>query len=106
MPEVRKLRDNVVFKIVPMLNPDGVFLGNYRVSSLGVDLNRCWILPAPHWMTPTISAVKMHLLRSEEERAALNELGGPIGAWLQMGKHFKQANEAALANQANGRIAQ
>ena len=43
---------------------------------------------------------------TEEERAALNELGGPIGAWLQMGKHFKQANEAALANQANGRIAQ
>ena len=28
-------------QIVPMLNPDGVFLGNYRTSYLGDDLNRC-----------------------------------------------------------------
>jgi hypothetical protein len=27
-------------QIVPMLNPDGVFLGNYRTSYLGDDLNR------------------------------------------------------------------
>ncbi|KAL5486391.1 hypothetical protein EMCRGX_G018861 [Ephydatia muelleri] len=26
----KTLRDNVIFKIVPMLNPDGVYLGNYR----------------------------------------------------------------------------
>jgi len=29
-PIARVLRDNVVFKVVPMLNPDGVYLGNYR----------------------------------------------------------------------------
>lgn len=28
--EAKKLREKFVFKIVPMLNPDGVFLGNYR----------------------------------------------------------------------------
>lgn len=34
------LRDTFVFKIVPMLNPDGVIVGNYRCSLAGRDLNR------------------------------------------------------------------
>ena len=37
------LRDNFVFKIVPMLNPDGVIIGNSRCCLEGFDLNRCWI---------------------------------------------------------------
>ena len=41
-PAARVLRDSVIFKIVPMLNPDGVVRGNYRCSSLGYDLNRHW----------------------------------------------------------------
>lgn len=40
--EARVLRDNFVFKIVPMLNPDGVINGNYRCSLVGQDLNRRW----------------------------------------------------------------
>jgi cytosolic carboxypeptidase protein 2/3 len=39
----RYLRDNFVFKIIPMLNPDGVIVGNYRCSLSGLDLNRQWI---------------------------------------------------------------
>ncbi|CAH2276640.1 cytosolic carboxypeptidase 3 isoform X1, partial [Pelobates cultripes] len=34
------LRDTFVFKVVPMLNPDGVIVGNYRCSLSGRDLNR------------------------------------------------------------------
>ena len=34
------LRDTFIFKIVPMLNPDGVIVGNYRCSLAGRDLNR------------------------------------------------------------------
>ena len=41
----KELRKNFVFKIVPMLNPDGVIHGNYRCSLLGCDLNRKWLLP-------------------------------------------------------------
>ncbi|XP_043943115.1 cytosolic carboxypeptidase 3 [Protopterus annectens] len=34
------LRDAFIFKVVPMLNPDGVIVGNYRCSLTGRDLNR------------------------------------------------------------------
>ncbi|TPP56787.1 hypothetical protein FGIG_10760 [Fasciola gigantica] len=39
-PDAELLRANFVFKIVPMLNPDGVIVGNYRCSLSGCDLNR------------------------------------------------------------------
>jgi len=29
-PTAKILREHVIFKIVPMLNPDGVYHGNYR----------------------------------------------------------------------------
>lgn len=41
-PEAHVLRDKFVFKVVPMLNPDGVINGNYRCSLSGADLNRRW----------------------------------------------------------------
>lgn len=34
------MRKNMIFKIVPMLNPDGVVIGNFRSSLTGRDLNR------------------------------------------------------------------
>ena len=51
-PYARALRNNVIFNIVPMVNPDGVAVGNYRVSTRrstahphGVDLERQWAHP-------------------------------------------------------------
>ncbi|CAM9926060.1 unnamed protein product [Rangifer tarandus platyrhynchus] len=38
--DAKLLRDTFVFKVVPMLNPDGVIVGNYRCSLAGRDLNR------------------------------------------------------------------
>ncbi|XP_069619268.1 cytosolic carboxypeptidase 3 [Ranitomeya imitator] len=38
--DAQLLRDTFVFKVVPMLNPDGVIVGNYRCSLSGRDLNR------------------------------------------------------------------
>ena len=37
------LRKNYIFKIIPMLNPDGVIRGNFRMNSVGKDLNRMWM---------------------------------------------------------------
>ncbi|KAE9027256.1 hypothetical protein PF011_g2147 [Phytophthora fragariae] len=44
--EARFLRHHFVFKVVPMLNPDGVVHGNYRCSLAGTDLNRRWLNPS------------------------------------------------------------
>ena len=53
----RRLRRMLMLKIVPMLNPDGVVLGNYRCSAVGVDLNRQWQDPHEVKM-PSIFALK------------------------------------------------
>jgi len=55
--EAQVLRDNYVFKVVPMLNPDGVINGNYRCSLAGCDLNRRYKYPSP-LLHPTIYHVK------------------------------------------------
>jgi len=61
-PEAQRLRTIYVFKIVPMLNPDGVINGNYRTSLSGSDLNRRWCNP-DKLMHPTIYHAK-EMIRS------------------------------------------
>lgn len=56
-PEARILRDNYIFKVIPMLNPDGVVNGNYRCGLAGVDLNRRWKTPSSS-LHPTIYHTK------------------------------------------------
>ena len=51
------LRENLVFKIIPMINPDGAILGNNRTSFIGRDLNRSYHDPNKRLM-PEIAALK------------------------------------------------
>lgn len=44
-PLAQALLDNVILDIVPMANPDGVFLGNYRTNSNSVNLEVQWAPP-------------------------------------------------------------
>lgn len=55
--EAAFLRDTCVFKIIPMMNPDGVIHGNYRTGLAGVDLNRRWKKPQKT-LYPTVQAAK------------------------------------------------
>jgi len=66
-PGADLLRSRYVFKIVPMLNPDGVIIGNYRSSLSGCDLNRQWIAPLSK-LYPEIHAVKQLMRKTLESR--------------------------------------
>ena len=63
-----------------MLNPDGVFVGNYRCNALGLDLNRQWETPQPY-STPTIHAVR------ELARAYNTEPNHPLALHLFIDVH-------------------
>ena len=64
--DAKILRDNFIFKIVPMLNPDGVINGAYRCGLAGVDLNRCWIEPSKK-LHPTIFHAKAMIKKLIED---------------------------------------
>lgn len=66
-PAAELLRQHFVFKIVPMLNPDGVINGNYRCSLAGCDLNRRWKAPSKI-LHPTIYSTKQMVLTFAKER--------------------------------------
>jgi hypothetical protein len=67
-PEAHDLRDRYVFKIVPMLNPDGVINGNYRCSLAGCDLNRRWKYPS-ELLHPTVYHTKKLIKKLAAERS-------------------------------------
>ena len=66
-PEARVLREKFVFKIVPMLNPDGVINGNYRCSLCGSDLNRRYKAPSKV-LHPVVYAIKRLIKGFSKER--------------------------------------
>lgn len=68
--EAKLLREKFVFKIIPMLNPDGVINGNYRCSLAGCDLNRRWKYPNKH-LHPTIYHTKNLIKDIHQERGLL-----------------------------------
>jgi murein tripeptide amidase MpaA len=43
-PEGASTRKTTIFIIIPMMNPDGVVMGNYRTGAAGKDLNRVYTI--------------------------------------------------------------
>eukprot|EP00042_Codosiga_hollandica_P040428 m.348044 g.348044 ORF g.348044 m.348044 type:complete len:1083 (-) comp55863_c0_seq1:70-3318(-) len=82
-PDAEILRESFVFKIVPMMNPDGVIVGNYRSSLAGVDLNRVFRNPVRE-LFPCVFHVKTLLKRFKEDR--------PIVLYCDFHGHSKKQN--------------
>ena len=79
--EANLLRSSFIFKIIPMMNPDGVISGNYRTSLAGCDLNRRWINPN-EVLHPEIYGAKQMILKSSQQRqvAMVCDFHGHSGA--------------------------
>ena len=43
----KSLLEKFVFVLIPMLNPDGVYRGHYRIDTQGNNLNRYYSCPSP-----------------------------------------------------------
>ena len=61
--EAKKLREIYDFQIIPMMNPDGVVVGNSRTGFAGCDLNRRWTKPN-EIIHPEIYSVKNLVLNT------------------------------------------
>ncbi|XP_020953481.1 cytosolic carboxypeptidase 6 isoform X1 [Sus scrofa] len=90
-PIARVLREHLVFKIAPMLNPDGVYLGNYRCSLMGFDLNRHWLDPSP-WAHPTLHGVKQLIIQMYNDPKTSLEFYIDIHAHSTMTNGFMYGN--------------
>lgn len=78
-----RLREHFVFKIVPMLNMDGVIEGNHRCSYAGVDLNRQYLFPEPQ-LHPTIYAIKKMITHVTEF--------SEVQLYVDLHGHFRKKN--------------
>eukprot|EP00826_Nyctotherus_ovalis_P060091 TRINITY_DN8406_c0_g1_i12.p1 TRINITY_DN8406_c0_g1~~TRINITY_DN8406_c0_g1_i12.p1 ORF type:complete len:450 (+),score=76.18 TRINITY_DN8406_c0_g1_i12:1396-2745(+) len=70
-PQAKILRHNYVFRIIPMLNPDGVIYGNYHCNLLGHDLNRHWKSPERNSQPTVTYAKEVIRYMAKERRVAL-----------------------------------
>ncbi|TMW58305.1 hypothetical protein Poli38472_011893 [Pythium oligandrum] len=106
------LRNHFIFKVVPMLNPDGVINGNTRVNLAGWDLNRKWASPVEK-LFPTIYHLKRQLahFQSRDRVAIFCDLHGHsinrnifmYGCYNK--KQNKKSTQTAAANAASAAIA-
>jgi hypothetical protein len=64
------LRDNFVFEIVAILNPNCVIVGNQRCSLSILDLNRQWINPSQK-VCHENHAAKVMILKTQDSRDIL-----------------------------------
>ena len=82
--EAKGLREMFVFKVIPMLNPDGVINGNYRCNLSGRDLNRKWANPSK-WEQPSIFGMR-HLFEK------MNRDDREIALFCDMHGHSRKKN--------------
>lgn len=85
-PSAKEIRKLCVIKIVPMLNPDGVIVGNYRCSLAKADLNRVYRKPRKE-LFPTVWCTKQMI-----ESFLLEKGTKDIIAYVDLHGHSRKHN--------------
>lgn len=80
-PRTDALLRHFVFKIIPVLNPDGVANGHYRADSQGLNLNRCYADPSPE-VHPTVFAARRLVMH--------HAAAGSLGLYLDLHAHINK----------------
>eukprot|EP01065_Artemidia_motanka_P046805 TRINITY_DN717_c1_g1_i6.p1 TRINITY_DN717_c1_g1~~TRINITY_DN717_c1_g1_i6.p1 ORF type:complete len:728 (+),score=189.15 TRINITY_DN717_c1_g1_i6:1075-3258(+) len=81
------------FVFIPILNPDGVAIGNYRCDTNGYDLNRCWKTPS-ETLHPTIYHTKAYI------RKLLSK--GEVAFFFDMHGHSRKQHLFMYGNSGKG----
>lgn len=89
--QARELRKRCVFKIIPMSNPDGVIIGNYRTNMAGNDLNRKYHAPDEK-LHPTVCAIKKLVSSLTTYNSNSNEPEEEVFAFIDMHGHSRKKN--------------
>lgn len=87
--EARDLRSRYIFKVIPMVNPDGVVAGNYRSSAGGSDLNRQYLNPHQS-LHPQVCAIKQLIKSLRDLYGGSNKFEDCIHAVLDFHGHSKK----------------
>jgi hypothetical protein len=66
----RSLRDAFEFILIPMFNPDGVVLGNFRTDLVGDDLNRQYIHPSVKFHPSIVAFIRLFQEMKHKKRVA------------------------------------
>ena len=100
--EARPLRDRVVFKIFPMMDPDGCAKGGVRFNRNGFDVNRNWDSADPasaesRRLMPEICAAKKAVIDTGRAALFLTLHNQETDEWLSGSERHKELAERFFA---------
>jgi len=90
------LRSRYIFRIVPMHNPDGVDLGNYRTNGSSLNLENLWRFTAPDVYLDADAPLENQLLNRFGMVPALQDAAAPVVLALNLHASNSDPDTAAF----------